>query len=79
VISQVGFLAQRRLANGIKLNQTEATGLISSQLHELVRTGTAMDFRELRTGRYSVSQLMAEGKQMLGRRHVLVNTFQQEY
>jgi urease len=39
VISQVGWLAQKRLANGVQLNQVEATGLIASQLHELVRTG----------------------------------------
>jgi urease len=57
----VGWLAQKRLANGIKLNQAEATALLASQLHELVRTGV-----------YSVSQLMSEGKRMLGRRHVQV-------
>jgi urease len=43
VIAQVGWLAQKRLANGIQLNQVEATGLISSQLHELVRTGDTSD------------------------------------
>jgi urease len=60
----VGWLAQKRLANGIKLNQAEATALLASQLHELVRTGM-----------YSVSQLMSEGKKMLGRRHVQVLFF----
>ncbi|KAI5807666.1 urease [Peziza echinospora] len=60
VISQVGFIAQRRLARGIKLNQTEATALIASNLQELIRDGA-----------HSVSQLMAIGKTMLGRRHVL--------
>jgi len=40
VIAQVGWLAQKRLANGVKLNQVEATGLIAAQLHELARTGT---------------------------------------
>jgi urease gamma subunit len=40
VIAQVGWLAQKRLANGVILNQVEATGLIAAQLHELARTGT---------------------------------------
>ena len=42
VIAQVGWLAQKRLANGLQLNQVEATGLIAAQLHELVRTGTLL-------------------------------------
>ena len=62
VISQIGFLAQRRLANGILLNQVEARGLIASQLQEMIRSG-----------KYSVAQLMSEGKEMLGRRHVQAN------
>ncbi|KAI8342041.1 urea amidohydrolase alpha subunit [Chlamydoabsidia padenii] len=48
LLHQVGVLAQKRLARGIKLNHTEATALIASQLLELMR----------------------DGKQMLGRRHV---------
>lgn len=55
----VGVLAQKRLARGVKLNHTEATALIASQLLELMRDGV-----------YSVAQLMDMGKQMLGRRHV---------
>ncbi|KAL8652290.1 MAG: hypothetical protein Q9210_002765 [Variospora velana] len=51
VISQVGLLAQRRLARGVKLNQTEAI--------------------LIRDGNHSVADLMALGKTMLGRRHVL--------
>ena len=62
VISQVGILAQRRLANGIVLNSTEAVGLISHQLQEMIRTGL-----------YSVADLMAVGKEFLGRRHVLAS------
>jgi urease len=74
VISQVGWLAQKRLANGIQLNQVEATALIAAQLHELVRTGTdGLLTTILTAGHYSVSQLMSEGKKMLGRRHVLVH------
>jgi len=41
LIAQVGFIAQKRLANGIQLNETEATGLIAAQLHELVRAGSS--------------------------------------
>ncbi|KAF8415115.1 putative urease [Tirmania nivea] len=59
VISQAGFLAQRRLARGVRLNQTEATALIANVLQELIRDGT-----------HSVSELMCIGKQLLGRRHV---------
>ncbi|CAG8491359.1 7424_t:CDS:2 [Paraglomus brasilianum] len=60
VLHQVGFLAQKRLARGLKLNHTEATALVASQLLEFIRDGT-----------YSVADLMNVGKQMLGRRHVL--------
>ncbi|EPB90968.1 urease [Mucor circinelloides 1006PhL] len=65
LLHQVGFLAQKRLARGVKLNRTEATALIASQLLELMRDGC-----------YSVSQLMDIGKQMLGRRHVMSDVFQ---
>ncbi|KAF2139983.1 uncharacterized protein K452DRAFT_274615 [Aplosporella prunicola CBS 121167] len=60
VISQLGTLAQRRLARGVKLNHAEATALIANNLQELVRDG-----------RHTVADLMSIGKQMLGRRHVL--------
>ncbi|KAJ9668399.1 Urease [Coniosporium apollinis] len=60
VISQLGLLAQRRLARGVKLNHSEATALIANTLHELVRDGN-----------HSVADLMSMGKEMLGRRHVL--------
>ncbi|KAF4240939.1 hypothetical protein CNMCM8980_001031 [Aspergillus fumigatiaffinis] len=59
-ISQLGFLAQRRLARGVRLNHAEAIALISSNLHELARDG-----------HYAVADLMSLGKTMLGRRHVL--------
>ncbi|KAH8422595.1 urease Ure [Aspergillus melleus] len=59
-ISHLGFLAQRRLARGVRLNHAEAVALISSNLHELIRDGL-----------YSVADLMSIGKTMLGRRHVL--------
>ncbi|KAI9752224.1 MAG: Urease [Chaenotheca gracillima] len=60
VISQVGLLAQRRLARGVKLNHAEATALIANNLHELIRDGN-----------HTVADLMSIGKTMLGRRHVL--------
>lgn len=59
ILHQVGYLAQKRLARGVKLNHTEATALIASQLIEMMRDGTN-----------TVAELMNVGKQMLGRRHV---------
>jgi len=53
-------LAQKRLARGLQLNQTEATALIASQLQERIRDG-----------RHSVAELMQHGKTLLGRKHVL--------
>ncbi|KAG9755143.1 urease, partial [Aureobasidium melanogenum] len=65
VISQVGQLAQRRLARGVKLNQTEATALIASVLQEV-----GPPLSPLRNP--SADQnLMSLGKTILGRRHVL--------
>ncbi|PNY28285.1 Urease [Tolypocladium capitatum] len=60
VVSQLGLLAQRRLARGVRLNHSEATALIANNLHELIRDGN-----------HSVADLMALGATMLGRRHVL--------
>ncbi|KAI9171643.1 Urease [Paramyrothecium foliicola] len=60
VISQLGSLAQRRLARGVKLNHSEATALISSVLQELIRDGS-----------HTVADLMSLGRTLLGRRHVL--------
>ena len=42
------------------MNRTEAVALIASQLQERIRDG-----------RHSVAELMRDGKDMLGRRHVL--------
>jgi len=58
-IAQVGQLAQRRLARGLKLNQPEATALIAAQMLEMIRDGE------------SVATLMTCGQQLLGRRQVL--------
>ncbi|KAM0806337.1 urease [Usnea florida] len=60
ITSQLGLLAQRRLARGVILNHAEATALIANNLQELIRDGN-----------HSVADLMSIGKTMLGRRHVL--------
>ncbi|KAG5720781.1 hypothetical protein E4T56_gene18730, partial [Termitomyces sp. T112] len=59
-LNQVGFLAQKRLARGLRLNRSESIALIASQLQERIRDGL-----------HSVAELMQHGKTILGRRHVL--------
>src|SRR5512134_1753944 len=54
-----GFLAQKRLARGLRLNYPEAVALLSTQLLELIRDGR------------SVAELMDVGRRMLGRAQVL--------
>jgi len=58
-LHQAGFLAQKRLARGTRLNHPEAVALIATQLLELIRDGR------------SVAVLMDLGKQLLGRRQVM--------
>jgi urease subunit gamma/beta len=58
-LHQAGFLAQKRLARGTRLNYPEAVALIATQLLELIRDGRR------------VAELMDLGKQMLGRRQVM--------
>ncbi|KAH9926834.1 hypothetical protein B0H21DRAFT_781334 [Amylocystis lapponica] len=60
LLHQAGFIAQKRLARGLRLNKTEAIALIASQLQERIRDG-----------KHSVAELMHHGKTLLGRRHVL--------
>jgi urease subunit gamma/beta len=55
-----GFLAQKRLARGLRLNVPETVALVATQLLELVRDGK------------SVAELMDVGRRMLGRRQVLL-------
>ncbi|KAM0928079.1 hypothetical protein ACQ4PT_002259 [Festuca glaucescens] len=59
-LHNAGFLAQKRLARGLRLNYTEAVALIAAQILEFVRDGDK-----------TVTDLMDLGKQMLGRRQVL--------
>src|SRR5919206_3173860 len=55
-LHQAGFLAQKRLARGLRLNHPEAVALIATQLLELVRDGRR------------VAELMDLGRRFLGRR-----------
>src|SRR6267378_876278 len=59
VLHGAGFLAQKRLARGLRLNHPEAIALIATQLLELIRDGR------------SVAELMDLGRRMLGRAQVL--------
>ena len=58
-LHQVGALAQKRLARGLRLNQPEAVGLISTVMLEKIRDGVG------------VAELMQTGQQLLGRRQTL--------
>lgn len=58
-LHQAGFLAQKRLARGLRLNHPEAVALIATQLLEFIRDGR------------SVAELMNLGRQLLGRNQVL--------
>src|SRR6202171_2338260 len=50
-----GFLAQKRLARGLRLNYPEAVALIATQLMEYIRDG------------HTVAALMDLGRRLLGR------------
>lgn len=58
-LHQAGYLAQKRLARGLRLNYPEAVALISAQVLEFIRDGR------------SVAELMDLGRQMLGRTDVM--------
>lgn len=58
-LHSAGFLAQKRLARGVRLNHPEAVALIATQLLEFIRDGKA------------VSELMQLGRQLLGRNQVM--------
>ena len=58
-LHQAGFLAQKRLARGVRLNYPEAVALISTQLLEFIRDGRP------------VAELMDVGRQLLGRSDVM--------
>jgi urease subunit gamma/beta len=58
-LHQAGFLAQKRLARGLRLNHPEAVALIATQILEFIRDGRR------------VSELMDLGRQFLGRAEVM--------
>jgi urease subunit gamma/beta len=58
-LHQAGFLAQKRLARGLRLNYPEAVALIAAQIMEFIRDGR------------SVAELMDIGRQLLGRADVM--------
>src|SRR6185503_18546457 len=58
-LHNAGFLAQKRLARGLRLNYPEAVALIATQLLESIREAR------------SVSELMNLGRQFLGRNQVM--------
>lgn len=59
LLHNAGFLAQKRLARGVRLNYPEAVALIATQLLEFIRDGR------------SVSELMELGRKLLGRNQVM--------
>ncbi len=59
LLHQAGFLAQKRLARGVRLNYPESIALIATQLLELIRDGQ------------SVAELMDLGRTLLGRYQVM--------
>jgi urease subunit gamma/beta len=58
-LHQAGYLAQKRLARGLRLNYPEAVALISAQILEFIRDGR------------TVAELMDVGRQFLGRADVM--------
>jgi len=60
MLHQVGSLAQKRLARGLRLNHPEAVALIATVVLEFIRDGDK-----------SVAELMALGQKLLGRRQVM--------
>jgi urease subunit gamma/beta len=59
LLHNAGFLAQKRLARGARLNYPESVALIATQLLEFIRDGRG------------VAELMDLGRQFLGRRQVM--------
>jgi urease subunit gamma/beta len=59
VLHQAGFLAQKRLARGLRLNYPEAVALVATQILEFIRDGR------------SVAELMDLGRRLLGRADVM--------
>jgi urease subunit gamma/beta len=60
LLHNAGFLAQKRLARGLRLNYPEAVALIATVTLELIRDGNS-----------SVTTLMQTGQKLLGKNQVL--------
>jgi urease gamma subunit/urease beta subunit len=60
VLFNIGQIAQRRLARGVKLNHPEAVALIATVVLELIRDG-----------KHSVKDLMELGRNLLGKNQVM--------
>ena len=58
-LHNIGCVAQKRLARGVRLNYPEAVALIATQLLEFIRDGK------------TVAELMELGRQLLGRRQTM--------
>ena len=58
-LHQAGFLAQKRLARGLRLNHPESIALIATQILEFIRDGR------------TVAELMDLGRQLLGHADVM--------
>ena len=59
MLHNAGFVAQKRLARGVRLNHPETVALITTQIMEFIRDGRR------------VAELMDLGRQLLGRRQVM--------
>src|SRR5215208_1724801 len=59
LLHNAGFLAQKRLARGVRLNHPETVALIATVVLERIRDGS------------SVAELMDLGRRLLGRRQVM--------
>ena len=59
LLHNAGFLAQKRLARGVRLNHPESVALIATQILEFIRDGK------------SVAELMDLGRRLLGRNQVM--------
>ncbi len=59
MLHNAGFVAQKRLARGVKLNHPESVALIATVVLELIRDGRR------------VAECMDMGRQLLGRRQVM--------
>src|SRR5881396_2808212 len=59
LLHNAGFLAQKRLARGVRLNYPESIALIATQILEFIRDGKR------------VAELMDLGRQLLGKNQVM--------